>query len=841
MILSLISTSPLHSELIPSDNLELNKLQNDSIDFTSDDESSLDWEKSSSIEENEENIEENVKVVEKVQEKNDDAPSPVDSETEEPEEILKPEQGRAFDNPNTLADHFYQSLCKKDKRQNSVYVLPWPYVRVTEREVIDKVLLMLLGLSNPFFELNPKTQTFETIKNLEVSHLTPSSLSNYLKFFINLSSLIIKLSLKSEVLLKDECLSFQYLGYASKEILSEFKSTFLSLQSEFSIETGSFTRKSLQKFPSKRITLITLKSSLTQIDEQSHLIQEVFDKLSPSAVLKSSGLLNHLYSLIQFNYSLTDHSSFSIFIRLFLNSLQPFLIDLSNWLTQGTVSKLDPGFMIEKSPEGKSLADAWQLTFKLRSVNDKPVVPVFLQDTQEQILTVGKNMMLIRKIEENILDHVLPPASGLLIALDKLMLSNILHECGHFLNHSYTRESVSVSSVSWNRNLPEAVALEPLNPTRSFELDQDKLESKKLADLMNPTQYSIPEYCQTYNREESLTFAIRSWTSFQHVLHESISKPISQLHSDTCKYILDLLHDRFDLNGYFKAIREVYLLENAENMRPLLKFINKTPDLSEARNNTYELRNCFQECLKTTSHKHLTQYFTCELRSPELHKNSIESIELLRINFAPPTPLDICFDDLSMSLYQKLHTRILQIKRAVYCAKNMKWRSNIELSLQKVRKKHMLFQRKLIHFTSCFEEYVLQDVLHSLANWFLIEKVKVKSIDELRNLHNEYLAKAIERCLLSPKTSPLSGAVNAVFACCVKFYELMKRIGNEEYEGLENKNLFEDLEQNFETANRILLTVLLKSLQNKRQLNCKSYLDLNSYFTLNFNRFYKFD
>ena len=65
-------------------------------------------------------------------------------------------------------------------------------------------------------------------------------------------------------------------------------------------------------------------------------------------------------------------------------------------------------------------------------------------------------------------------------------------------------------------------------------------------------------------------------------------------------------------------------------------------------------------------------------------------------------------------------------------------------------------------------------------------------------------------------------------ACCVKFYELMKRIGSEEYEGLDSKNLFEDLEQNFETANRILLTVLLKSLQNKRQLNCKSYLDLNS-------------
>jgi hypothetical protein len=437
------------------------------------------------------------------------------------------------------------------------------------------------------------------------------------------------------------------------------------------------------------------------------------------------------------------------------------------------------------------------------------------------------------------------------MGLEKLVISKIFQECGHFLNHSPSKETLMVSSIRWDRNVPQPVQLKEMRLAFEFGLRSEdqaeygertgKTEAFNIGDIMKPSEYLIEKYQPCVNFEESPAYIVKSWTSFKHVLDESIAKPVTQLHTDTCSYILKILNEKFHLDRYFKAIREVFLLENAENMRPLLKFINKTPDLSACRNNSYDLRNSFQECLKTTSNKDLASFFTCEIRQCEPSRSPIDSIELLSISFAAPTPLDICFDENSIKMYQKLNTRILQIKRAVFCAKNMKWRSRNALGFGHSHRKFMLFQKKLIHFSSCFEEYVLQDVLHSLAIWFLNEKNKVKSIDELRALHSDYLEKAIERCLLSHKKSPLSAAVNAVFVVCVRFFELMKKNESEEFESMECKMVFEDLEQNFETANRILLNVLSKSLHNKRQLNCNPYLDLNSYFTLNFNRFYMFD
>lgn len=833
-LLSLISTSPLHSEILESPiSKDLSNMLKETIIFSSDEESSLEWESSSDETEVVEKEAETEKV-ETTQIKNfEDAPSPAESETSEATQEIKIEVGRSYENPCTLADQFYESLCKKDKKVSGQgYVLPWPYSRVTEREIIDKTLLMLLGLNNELFEFN--NSEFKIVQKFEVSHLTPSSLLNLLKFFTELASSLHKISLKCEALSTDQCITFQYLGYGCKEILSEFRKQILSIQEEFSVQTGNFSRKNLQKFPGKSITLISLKSQLMVIFDHAKLIEGIIENLSDNPVMKTHNLLNHLYSLIRNNYSLTDHSAFSIFIRLFLTSVQPFLTDLCKWLTHGSVSEVDLGFMIEKSSDRNILLDSWQLTYTIKKFDNIEIVPEFLEEVKEEILTVGKNLMLIRKIEENILDHVLPPPSKLLIGLEKLIISNLFGHSGHFLNNCRPKEKLTIASISWDRNIPHQVALSPLKFEHSFLMNREN----KSEDLMNPTEYSIPEYSPQVDHDASSMQTIKSWISFKHVLQQAISGTIKQVHSDSCLYILDLLNSKFQLNRYFKSIREILLLENAESMRPLLKFINKNPELSESKINQYELNNTFLECIKTTSNKDLIKYFSCELKASDKLLNPIDSIELLKINFTAPTPLDIFFDENAISIYQKLNTRILQIKRAVFCAKNNKWRSRANENSHFINKNYLIFQKKLIHFTACFEEYILQDVLHSCADWFLAEKDKVKSVDDLRKTHQAYLNKALDRCLLSAKTSPLSSAVSAVFGCCVKFYELMKKISAERFESVGNRAIFEDLQQNFETANRILLQVLSKSLQNKRQLQCNVYIDLNSYFTMNFNRFY---
>lgn len=764
------------------------------------------------------------------------APSP-DESAEASEDLISEEDDgvRCYENPCNLTTQFYESLCSRDKRNYiGNFTLPWPYCRVHEREILDKILMMLLGIDTDIFIY--RENGFTLGKKIELSHLTPSCLSNYLSFFLDLGTLFYTINEKSEELKNDECITHQYFGQGCKEISQHFRSHILSLQEDLAVQSGNVSSSSLSKFPQNILTLISLKNSLTPLSDQARLITSTIAKLSQIPEAKTCTILDYLYSVIQKNYALTDHSCFSIIVRLFLTTIKPFIEDLAVWLSQGTVDGLDKGFMIEKTRENQKFSDSWQGTYILRELGSSSQVPVFFKCVSSEVLTTGKNMMLIRRIEETVLDRVLPPASKLLLNLENSLYSNLLKESAHFLNQIGAETRFSISSVSWNCNKTHKIPLTNLSYQDKFQLSS----SYSVPDVLVPYKYDIPPYKATAIHNTQLVSVVHDWISFQNVLNLTISNTIIQLHNDTCQYLLTLLHDKFSLHRFFKSIREVMLMENGESMRPFMKFINKKADTEDIIDNSYELSNVFAESVKIISHPEIRLNFTCELKNDVVMLSTIESLESIKINFSPPTPLEIFFDDATIAEYQKLYTRILQIKRALHCAKSLKWRSRAMVNSGMVHKKYLIFQKKLIHFTNCFEEYVLQNVLHSCANIFIAEEAKAKTIDELRDVHSRYLKQAIDRCLLSPKANSLNTAVTAVFSCCIKFYQLMKRVpqDHQDIETLELKSNFEDIQQNFETANRILLQVLSNHLRSRRHLQCNFYIDMHSYFSMNFNRFY---
>ena len=113
-------------------------------------------------------------------------------------------------------------------------------------------------------------------------------------------------------------------------------------------------------------------------------------------------------------------------------------------------------------------------------------------------------------------------------------------------------------------------------------------------------------------------------------------------------------------------------MENGECMRQFLKYINKKADLKETIENSYELRNTFRESIKLINKKEICPLFSCELKSESKKISSIKSLDNVLVKFSPLTPLDICFGEASIQDYQRLFTRILQIKRALHCARNLK-------------------------------------------------------------------------------------------------------------------------------------------------------------------------
>lgn len=843
-MLSLISTSPLHSEINYSPiSLDLAGMLKDQIFLESDEDSYPEWEDSSSKTEEKvsddegkisENIEEKDEILKAYEENRlesrEDAPSPCSFSSEESVDE------RSYQNPTNLLQEFFASLCEK-ARENSPagFVLPWPYSLSAEREILHKVLMMLLGFNSDFFQW--QHQEFLMVQQVEVSHLTPSCLHNTLQFFIKLATLLNSISLKSEQLKNDECLTYQYFGQACEGIVKEFRKKIIFLQEELAVQSGMTSRKSLKQFPQSIISLISLQNKLVPMFDHVRILQGAIEKLVSEKVLKTSSILNYLYSLIQNNYALTDYPAFSMVVRVFLTTIKPFIEELSVWLSQGTVEHLDEGFIIEKS-EGKStIADTWEKAFRVRVYEGVTVVPIFLRAIEKEILITGKNMMLIRKIEDTILDRVLPPPSPLLLDLENLMYQELLHHASHFFNRVNAEVHTSITPVIWNFNVFQPLSLEKIAKFKNFQLETKDIPSH----LLVPSHYVIPDYQRKTTENLEKYEEISTWISFQFVLDNTISSTVKRLYRDTCQYLLEILREKFNLNSCFTSLREVLLMENGESVRPLLRYINKNSDLKEFFDNTYELQNLFSEGIKSIKNKKLIPHFSCNLTEINLLKT--KSLENITIQFSPPTPLDICFDESSLKTYQKLFTRILQIKRAVHCAKSLKWRSQEKANSTQTQKKFLIFQKKLIHFAICYEEYIMQNVLHTSANVFMADEAKVKSIDDLRLAHQKYLNQAMDNCLLSEKALPLNNAVSAVFRCCGQFFKLMKGsdLRKKAGEVIKDMEKFEEIQQNFDNANRFLLQVLSKSLQNRRNMQCKWYLDIGSYFSMNFNRFYIYD
>ena len=829
MLLSLISTSPLHSEIIESPiSQNLANMFKDAIFLESDEEDYPDWDNASlssqdSFEEEQEinkppdppqkprNTQ--AEMLEFPLDSIQDAPSPA-SETTENSTIEEPE--RSYDKPTELLHEFFISLCEKSRGTSPPgFVLPWPYRLVAERELLNKILMMLLGMDTDIFTWSH--DSFSVTQLVQVSHLTPVCLTNTLDFFARLGTLLNLIRNTCEELKDDECLTHQYFGHACKEIVNEFNREIGGIQEELAIQAGNTARKSLKKLPQNIISLISLQNRLCPMYDYALIIQSSIKNLSKDPITKTRDILNYLYKLIQNNYSLTDFSAFSIVVRIFLVTVKPFLEELCIWLSQGTVSNLDPGFCIEKSEEKGSMRDTWENTFKISLHKGTSVLPGFLQQIEKEILIIGKNMMLIRKIEDTILDHVLIPPSPLLVGLETYIYEGLLQSTGHFLNQIKPAAENSIESVVWNFNSLKTLHLAPVTEFSEFQIEA----SVPPASLLLPSHYLIPAYKVVTSQECSRLHPIQTWISFQSVIELTIEKVVAQIYTDTCEHLLMVLRNKLNLSGCFTSLREVLLMENGECMQALLKYINKTSDQKKFFDNSYELRNAFSEGMSAIKNKELIPHFSCEIIG-DSRSQKIKSLDNICINFSPPTHLDICFDESILHIYQKLFTRILQIKRALHCAKNLRWRSREMVGSGATQKKFLILQKKLIHFTICYEEYIMQNVLHSCVNVFKVEEAKAKSIDELRSAHQRYLGLVLDRCLLSEKAKPLNNAVTAVFRCCGKFFKLMKMYREREMEeNLEIHDLFEGIQQSYDTANRFLMQVLSKSLQNRRNLQCK--------------------
>ncbi|CAI2367015.1 unnamed protein product [Moneuplotes crassus] len=309
-------------------------------------------------------------------------------------------------------------------------VLKWPYKTLTERLIINDILLMLKGLSNDTFKKQGLTFTLK--EEIQVKHLSPLSLQSILQYFMKIAQFLLRIQDKIDMTnwsrVGKVYEGFQYSIIRNFNLLCQELNNLYTL---FCMQSGKIPRnkcrisgKLVKSLEHKEITLISLKSTIEIIepyvmvyydmltkavpmnfdafeeekekglsdishsDEESlserSEIKEEMNSLIGEQLLtneaKTVYLLNYLHSFININCSnIMDRELIEVIIEIFLDSLIPYMEIVDSWFKEDTFD---------------STADDEPYEIK---IND---LPRFLKPFMKEILNIRRSLSVIQETKK---------------------------------------------------------------------------------------------------------------------------------------------------------------------------------------------------------------------------------------------------------------------------------------------------------------------------------------------------------------------------------------------------------------------------------------------------------
>ncbi len=755
-------------------------------------------------------------------------------------------QGRSWENPCSLSYEYSRSLLNRG-------LVNWPFNTVSERVLVDGVFMILLGVeAEPFILSEGK---FCIQDNIQISSLTPMPLYNLLKYFSKWANEIQQISNYYEAIKKHSNFVYQEFALGIREILSSIRTEIVHYQQEFSVQSGAVTRSSTGSFPTHRITLLYLRHVLSYCRTKTRLLTSVISnaildhnfshtenlEMRPaySRAYNVTYLLDYLYELLTINNEEVEMDSLQTISKIFVKSISPYIDMLVEWLCSGEVKDKAGEFMIYQSEDVKYVDTAywWKEAFKIRTEkledeSEIKLVPKFLYNIRDQILITGKNVNVWKHIEKHLLQRDMVESQKL--------KEKIFNRMKEYLGHVYAETPIEISTIikplAWSSTSHNALQYKEISQFNLFKFQTSSPPSTLLQHFSSSVDISPKEI----HRNPQDFHCAKPWIIFNRVIKYSIEEPVLDIYTSTAQTVMKTLLEKKNLLHYFNSIRGVYLFESGEAMFPFIQFLYKKLDKGEILDNSYEINSMFKECLKALQFTPVIEQLSCVTERSPKHPEEVDALSHIDVMFYPPRPVDIFFEQAIMEKYSMLFHRILQMKRAAYSVKKIKWRNKVKGRLHPYQHRICMFQKELVHFINCFEEYILQTVVNSHTKKFIAEAEKALTIDELRDLHYKYLDKLIENSLLNPKTKGINEAASVIFNCSIKFRYLLKKFSSlEESSPSFNTDLREViasmslLRHMFSNSNRILVEVVCTLSQRR----AKSHFTA-AFNSLNFNRYY---
>nr|XP_058958465.1 gamma-tubulin complex component 5-like [Pocillopora verrucosa] len=717
----------------------------------------------------------------------------------------------SWDSYQSGRNPFYHSNCNKT---------------LTETQIVRETLWMLAGAQNTFVYRHRQYGRITVQGGIQVLHLTPESLSSLLSSFA--------LAGEESLFLQKFILSVVDPQSKPTQTLQAFVNSLSGYFKEFKSLLSSLEKDIIKQEES--ISLFLLQNKLrTKLEEISSLYNiyraAILNTEGMNTAKKTCRLLTTLYRNIIQADGLGSAAKWKVnlFLKIFLQTVEPCLRFIDQWVTSGHVHDPHDEFFIERVQSIAVDSESfWSDGVVLRCANQPldSVVPCFLQDFVDQIFRAGKSVELIEGL-------------GKIGKLHSFQTRGPLHQ--EFLDKLLT----TLSDISKASNEEDGSAVDEMSLLNTIT-DSNQIMSViedtgdhvlKLAFVETEAPVDQRYSLQKSSTAEKLDRICSGVCKLLKPVELLLSECLTPLLEDCCTqgscFVIHLLKTDYCLLDHLAAMRNFFLLEAGDAMHQFyIEIFNKARHRVTWQDISF-LNSLIQEALQPRfpdAVERLVVGFSSNGASSR--KQLGASLQGLTLNYRAPWPVSIIIDSSCQKLYNLVFLFLLKLKQAKWSLDELRFsdlRGNKcqmktddtddeneteddgETSEsgsgsppdQKLQHKMCVFRFKLMQFINCIHNHFMTRILHSTVLEFQEALDQAEDLDDLIKAHSSYVEKLYDRCLLSQKVGYLREVILKVLNL-VLLFQTYWDMGTE----LINEVKFKKIEEEFTKCNTFLVSCL---------------------------------
>ncbi|XP_077272317.1 gamma-tubulin complex component 5 isoform X2 [Temnothorax americanus] len=651
---------------------------------------------------------------------------------------------------------------------------------LSEYQVCRELLWMFYVQTSMVVFQQDSDAKFSICSDLSVPSLTTTAFKSILTPFCEYFSMIYDIerfgadlqpTYNQDSELQSPPLTYEAYNAALKQHLCEFKTEVVDIEKDIIKQENCNTFLSLSA---------NLRRHLNTIKMLYDIHQKVITdwKVNPNWKC-ASRLLSSLYYEMQNSHS---RERTNICINLYLCSLSVYLNIIDTWLSEGRLEDWRDEFIIVRVRENEN-EQREKFTIRLSDnicLTD-PIMQFLLQKVQHMGHSIELLVSLDRIADIWRMDN---EYNDIRISLNIELQNKLLSEISKY--------SPSVEETDTAPQIDEILLQE-------YDADIETNIIQQLSTLHNPfLMKAMEDYmpCELYKNDTVDARVHSTHTSktkqgqrhtlyqelqkiryilpMQNILENTLSEILILRYNSASKLVKNIMIEEYKLQTHLKLLRLVYMMEAGHVMNKFYQILFHEIENNQMWANSYFL-SCILEEVFSQSWPDTSSRWSITVHGNISTRQVLQAVNSITLHYTVEWPISIVLTKKVLEKYNEIFRFQLKLKWALWTLNNLRF-YNLEGSRSpctrdSVEQFHIRRLESLrfwlLHAIGSIHTYLSGQVLQSLG--FILEKVlaQADSLDTIISVHNEYLNKVHEHCLLTEEFKDLITTINNMIEMCI--------------------------------------------------------------------------